>query len=177
VGTIHRIPFGDETVGLANVFKFDWFSKLPIGVKREIAIGIGLVLTTVITVLCIVDACTKPPTRLQYWGDRGDKVIIDVATLGEYPTTIVHARLTNRQTHAIIWEIKTNSGTPQIHAMALREGENSVSLVEPDSGTYAVVSPPNLKIFRLEHGVEYELELWGGANSSPARVEIRFGRR
>jgi hypothetical protein len=154
---------------------FHPYSKLPSKVRREIAIGVGLVLPTVLAVLCVVDSCTKPPARVKYRGDRRETVVIDVATLAEYPTTIVRVRLTNEQTHAIIWEIKANSGTPQIWALTLREGENSVSLAEPETGKYTIVSPTDSLVFRLERGVRYKVELWGDTNSSPTHVGIRFG--
>jgi hypothetical protein len=125
-----------------------------------------------ILLLCCLVACSaKPPVRVL---NVGDAVVVDVETLGEYPTTISRVRLTNPQTHSTIWEIKANSGTPQLHAMILREGDNSVSLADPDTGTYTVVSPPNSRIFRLERGVRYELELWREANSAPAHLTIRL---
>jgi hypothetical protein len=131
-------------------------------------------LTTLLAVLCVVDSCTRPPARVKYRGDRGETAVVDVATLGEYPTTIVRVRLTNQRTHAIMWEIKASSGTPQIWALAVKEGENSTSLAEPEAGKYAIVSPGDPQIFRLERGVRYEIDLWGDTNSSPTRVGIRF---
>lgn len=119
-------------------------------------------------------ACgNKPPVRVAIWGDTAK---IDVETLGEYPTTIVHVRLQDGESHGTVWEIEANSGTPQLHGLTLKQGDNSVFLAAPSTGTYEVVYPLHSKVFHLKQGVRYKLELWKDATSSPARLEIQFSK-
>ena len=115
----------------------------------------------------------RPPVRVEMSNSSAE---VHVETLGEYPTTIVHLRLQNRQTHSVVWEIKADTGTPQIWRMGFKPGDNPVLLVSPIAGTYKVVFPIGSDHFRLEKGVDYELSLWKDSDSSPSRVQIRFSR-
>jgi hypothetical protein len=104
----------------------------------------------------------------------GNSVHVDLQTLSEYPTTIVHVRVSNQKTKTTIWEIKAKSGTPQLHGLTLREGENPSSLADPDSGTYAVLVPLESQNFRLQHGIVYEIEVWKNEQSGPSRASFEF---
>jgi hypothetical protein len=122
---------------------------------------------------CSFGCGNSPSVRVSTWGGTAK---IDVATLGEYPTTITRIRLQNQQSHAVVWEVKALSGTPQIHGLILKKGVNPVSLAGADAGTYAIVSPLNSKIFQLDSGVIYTLELWNSASGGPAKVSIQFAK-
>jgi hypothetical protein len=124
-----------------------------------------------ILLVCHFGCGSKPSIRVTISGDTAK---IDVATLGEYPTTIAHVRLQNQQSHAVVWEIRTLSGTPQIHGFTLKKGDNPVSLADPDAGTYVVVYPLNSNVFRLDSGLNYTLELWKDPASRPEKVSIQF---
>ncbi len=115
----------------------------------------------------------KPAVRVEMSDNSAE---VHVETIGEYPTTIVHARLENRRTHSTVWETNTNSGTPQLRAFPLKVGDNPALLASSPSGTYKVIVPVGVSSFRLERGVDYELDLWKSPDSSPARVKIRFDR-
>jgi hypothetical protein len=147
--------------------------KATLASAMQIARAVLIVLVIAVAVLLVkfTGWGGKPPVRVE----RSDRVVeVHVETLGEYPTTIVHARLENEETQSTIWEIEAETGTPQLHELVSKEGENPELPADPFGGTYAVIVPANGGSFRLERGVDYRLELWRDANSSPARVSIRF---
>lgn len=45
---------------------------------------------------------------------RGNDIVVDVQTLGEYPTTVDRIRLSDLNQSTVVWEIATANGTPQI---------------------------------------------------------------
>jgi hypothetical protein len=45
---------------------------------------------------------------------RGNESVVDVQTLGEYPTTVDRICLSDLNQSTVVWEIATASGTPQI---------------------------------------------------------------
>lgn len=105
----------------------------------------------------------KPPLRIiESW----NKVTVDVQTLGEYRTTVMRIRLMNKTSGQVVWELKTQSGTPQIHQIELKIGENPAILNGVLSGTYAVVTPDSTATFSLAADREYEIQLWGGESES-----------
>lgn len=104
----------------------------------------------------------------------GDKASIDVQTMGEYGTNIVRVVLSDSQTHAIVWEVKAKSDRPHIHAFTLHSGDNSVSILEPQGGSYEVVAPASSGVFHLARGTKYELRFWKSLDSGPQHVEFQF---
>lgn len=140
--------------------------------KVVVAVLSSMVLSSIM--LGSLFGCTdKPPVKIQR---SRDTVRVDLQTLGEYPTTISHVRLRNVRTGNTVWEIKTRSGTPQLHALTFKEGENPVALADPDSGTYTTLTPADSKTFQLNPAESYELEIWKHDQSSPAQVSISFAK-
>jgi len=43
---------------------------------------------------------------------RGNDIVVDVQTLGEYPTTVDRIRLSDLNQSTVVWEIATANGTP-----------------------------------------------------------------
>ena len=101
-------------------------------------------------------------------------VAVDVQTLGEYPTTINHVRLTEAN-GPTVWEIIAEQGTPQIHKLTFVPGMNSATLAHPDSGQYEVVVPKGASSFILDPNKTYTVELWGASDQgNPAKSDFRF---
>jgi hypothetical protein len=126
----------------------------------------------VVIVLSLVAAgCrSKPPLKIAV-GDGG--IVVDVQTLGEYPTTVTHVRLTEAN-GPIVWEIRAEQGTPQIHKLTFVPGMNSATLAHPDSGQYEVVVPKGSS-FVLDPNKTYTVELWGASDQgNPAKSDFRF---
>jgi hypothetical protein len=58
----------------------------------------------------------RPPLRVV---NSGERITLDVQTLGEYQTTAGRIRLTEINTRKVVWELRTESGTPHIHTIEL----------------------------------------------------------
>lgn len=117
----------------------------------------------ILSVLLFWGCSQPPPLRIIA---SGDMVTVDVQTLGEYRTTIDRIRLVDKSSGDTIWELKAQSGTPQIHQIELKIGENPAILNGVLSGTYAVVTPNSTGSFTLVTGVEYEISIWGSDRES-----------
>jgi hypothetical protein len=118
--------------------------------------------------LCFT-GCGKPTVRVSR---NTNSVNVDVATLGEYPTTISRIRLKD-SADRVLWEVSANGGTPQIHEFSLKAGINSSSAPFSTAGKYAVLTPNSANSFELQRGPTYKLDLWG-ESGSPASVEFEF---
>jgi hypothetical protein len=147
-----------------------WLTPSPLN-RTTKSTNAAVVAVLSAALFCSTGCNDEPKVKVQ--ANRGT-VAIDLQTLGEYPTTISHVRLSDKRNKATIWEIKTKSGTPQLHGLTFKLGENSVSLADPDTGTYTVLSPATSKVFQLERGGSYELEVWKREGGTPARVAIKF---
>lgn len=99
-----------------------------------------------------------PPLRIV---QRGNDILIDVQTLGEYPTTVKRIRLSDLNKSSVVWEIVTANGTPQIDRFMLKADENPATL-EASSGTYRIVAPTSGTGFLFRKSSKYRIELWGG---------------
>lgn len=127
----------------------------------------------VVIVLSLVAAgCrSKPPLKLVM---SEGSVVVDVQTLGEYPTTVNRVRLTEVN-GPTVWEIRAEQGTPQIHKLTFVTGMNSATLAHPDSGQYEVVVPKGASSFILDPNKTYTVELWGASDQgNPAKSDFRF---
>ncbi len=104
------------------------------------------------------------------------KATIDVQTLGEYPTTILRAVLSEESTGRTVWEIRASAGTPQIHKLVFVVGLNNVQLAQPESGAYEVLIPLGETQFRVEPDTEYQIAIWRDGESRPSRSTFRIPR-
>jgi len=107
----------------------------------------------------IVMRWNAPPISIVH---DGSKLVVDVSFLGEYPTTVKRIRLSDLKNRAVVWELRTANGIPQIHGLTLNEGENAAQ-IDAAAGSYRTVVPSGYDTFELRRGVEYRLELWGGS--------------
>jgi len=113
-----------------------------------------------------------PPLRLVR---TRTEITVDVQTLGEYQTTVSRIRLSDINQSAVVWELATANGTPQIHEFTLKPGENP-ALLESSPGTYRVVVPAGGNLFLLEKARKYRIELWGGSTIFTKRsATFEFG--
>lgn len=123
----------------------------------------------IILVLVIPIVGCGPPLRVRV---MDEKAVVDVQTLGEYPTTITRVRIAEREGGRTIWEIKAKWGTPQIHTLSLAAGANSVDLAEPGAGGYEIVIPRKDPTFSLQRGTDYVVDVWGSSPEGSPRSAI-----
>jgi len=112
--------------------------------------------------------CGRPPLRVR---QVDDTVIIDVATLGEYLTTINRLRILDQSSNTVVWEIGVSAGTPETQSVKLSLGSNANQPPEAVHGEFFVVYPLDTEEFVLEPGIAYEVEVWG-TGRWPARAEM-----
>ena len=91
---------------------------------------------------------------------RGNDIVVDVQTLGEYPTTADRNRVSDLNQSTVVWEIATANGTPQIDRFIWKADKNP-AVLEANSGSYRLVAPRNGSGFLLRKGSKYGIELWG----------------
>jgi hypothetical protein len=103
-----------------------------------------------------VAACGRPPLSVL---QKGQTVVIDVQSLGEYPSDMERLRLTDAD-HRVVWEIKGRDG-PQINSVTLKIGENPAQLDDVSHGVYDVIVPRGQSTFTIEPGARYVVEVWG----------------
>jgi len=127
------------------------------GMKREtkVVLVLSLLLAIVVTIYLRLD---RPYIGLQH---QKNSVAIDVQTLGEYPTTVSHIRLTEVSSGKVVFEVVRDHGTPQLHTFTLAAGDNTTDLIDPQSGDYRIATPVTDKKFSLRFGEEYKLAIWG----------------
>jgi hypothetical protein len=90
---------------------------------------------------------------------RRGAVVVDLQTLGEYPTTVSRIRLIDLDAGAVVWEVLALNGTAQISGLTLRVGVNSAHL-KASYGNYRIVSPERGE-FILSATTKYRIEVWG----------------
>jgi len=165
---------GAVILGVAAQYLPAIYNDMKIKEKRAKASGSLVSGCTLVTILAIGALCgcyNKVPVHLRL---SQNTAIVNVATLAEYPTTVLRATLKEEATQSKIWEIEARSGTPQLHELVFHVGQNSVRLAGPRSGTYKIVQPSSSDVFQLSKNVKYVLQLWGSLQSTPSSVIIEF---
>ncbi len=61
-------------------------------------------------------SCAKPPLEIRCT-DSG--IVLDLQTLGEYPTSVNRLRLVRLPERTLVWEITVAAGTPQTWLIGL----------------------------------------------------------
>jgi hypothetical protein len=114
----------------------------------------------------------SPSIRLSRDGSR---ITVDVSTLGEYPTTVKHIRLSDQNSGAVLWELRAATSEAQIRRLILSEGANPTKITAT-YGSYMVVAPSSSATFTLNKSSEYKLELWCGSSAiTKSTTTFRFG--
>ncbi len=120
-------------------------------------------------VLVILASCAKPPLEIRRT-DSG--VVLDLQTLGEYPTSVDRLRLVQIPEDILLWEVTVAAGTPQIWTINLVAGSNpSHPRKGPVAGDWKVVYPETGNSFELERAVRYRVTVWG-EGPRPATAEF-----
>jgi len=122
---------------------------------------------TLLLMLLLV-TCWGPPLRVR---QVDNAVIIDVATLGDYPATISRLKIKNQSNDVVVWEVRASTDLAEIRSIELSLGSNSNQPPEALHGEYYVVQPSDADSFLLEPGIAYAFEVWG-TGRWPARAEI-----
>jgi hypothetical protein len=130
----------------------------------------AILIFALVAFVAAVGCFKRPAVKLQ---NNGSSVIVHVETLGEYPTTVRHIRLQDALSGKVIFELMSESGTPQIYSFRLSVGENSTHIADPEHGTYRVTEPSGKNTFSLQAGVRYRLTIWGnGWGSSETDLKL-----
>lgn len=101
-------------------------------------------------------------------------MVFNVATLGEYPTTVKRIRIQEASSGKIILELATETGTPQIHEFRLSLGDNQALVADPEHGSYHVMLPKDKGTFFLQPRVNYRVSIYG-EGWLPITCDIAFG--
>lgn len=115
-----------------------------------------------------------PPLRVT---PGENEVMVDVMTLGEYPTAIRKIRLMDADSSETIWELRADATVPKIWKFSLRKGENpgyannATILEDLKDKKYRVIIPEEAQTFRLEANKEYVIQVCGeGSWRCPKRI-------
>ena len=131
----------------------------------------SIVLVGILLTMIALSACFKGPAlRLE---NSAGSVVVHIETLGEYMTTVRRVRIDEASTGRVIFDLMTESGTPQIFNFRLSAGENSTHIADPEHGSYRVAEPIGKNTFSLQKGIRYRLMIWGDGRS-PSEADIEF---
>lgn len=117
-----------------------------------------------------LNGCGRPPLRVT---TESQAVVIDMQTLGEYPSDVERLRLSDAATKHVVWEVK-GRGESQVGRMRLNVGENPVNVPDVRHGAYEVVTPATATSFTLEAGKRYVVEVWGKEDAERTKREAEF---
>lgn len=113
-----------------------------------------------------LSGCGRPPLRIS---QQRDVIVLDMQSLGEYPTDVTRVRLTDAATQRVVWEV-VGSNDPQLGRIELRAGANPVTIEDVRHGTYRATVPAG-PVFTLARGRSYVVEVWG-RRRWPARATL-----
>lgn len=136
--------------------------------RGRYALVTGLIVTQL-----LLAQCGRPPLRVS---SEAGAVVIDMQTLGEYPSDVGRVRLTDPSTNQVIWEVEGRD-EPQLGRVRLQAGQNAAAIQDVRHGSYSVVIPSEGATFMLKPGVQYRLEVWGkdGKADTKREVEVVVG--
>ena len=133
-------------------------------------------LLLLLVVLFVMTGCVGAPFEIKV---KGRSAQVDVSTLGEYPTSVSRIRLSETDSHKVVWEIVAGKQVPQIWGLTLKVGANPAKLARIFAGReYRLVRPQKQPSFILRENVRYRLEMWnqGGWWRSSKEFEFRESR-
>jgi hypothetical protein len=91
-----------------------------------------------------VFACSRPPLHVL---QDGPLVIIDMQSLGEYPSDVAGIHLMDASRRDVVWELRGRGGA-QLGRVSLTIGENPVLPADIRHGTYEVPTPAGRQTLR-----------------------------
>jgi hypothetical protein len=101
----------------------------------------------------------------------GSDVVVGMGSLGEYPTTVARMRLSEMNSGKVVWEVRSENSTTQLHGFRLSAGQNPTD-IGTYHGRYHVAVPERSGSFELRSGVKYRLEAWGGKTIASRSIEV-----
>lgn len=123
--------------------------------------GVGVVLVGL--AVFVLRAVNLPPLRVKV---NGRQAVIDVQTLGEYPTTIRLIEVTSKE-DGVLLGLKGDANSRQIRTVTLSEGENSLKSTGLDRDGFQVLTPVGRESFVLRPGTRYRVRVandWGSVS-------------
>ena len=117
-----------------------------------------------------VIGCNRPPLRVV---QEGVFTIIDMQTLGEYPSDVIGMRIIDVSRSAVVWEVRGRD-VPQIGLVKLTVGENPTVPADVRHGTYEVVTPAGKETFTIAPGTHYVVEVWSSETALGAKQTAQF---
>ncbi|HYE25964.1 MAG TPA: hypothetical protein VEG32_12280 [Clostridia bacterium] len=127
-----------------------------------------LIAATAVLAAWVAVRWNAPPLNIVH---EPSGVTVDLSSFGEYPTTVKRIRLCQANDGQVLWEVRGNNGTTQLHAFRLKEGDNPAQ-IDTDHGRYHVVVPQQSPSFPLRAGVRYRLEAWRGSTVASRRTAV-----
>jgi hypothetical protein len=117
--------------------------------------------------MCFLVAWGRPPLSVS---QQGQSIVIDMQSLGEYPSDVALLRIIDASQNQVVWEVKGRD-EPQVGRVVLKVGENSVQVTDVRHGAYEAIAPVGKSTFTLVPGARYLVEAWGSdANPRTKRV-------
>jgi hypothetical protein len=129
---------------------------------------ITMALTCAVAALAL--GCGRPPLNVS---TSARAVVIDMQTLGEYPTDVDRLRLTDATDKRVVWEVKGRD-EPQLGRVTLSIGENGVAVADVRHGAYDVLAPAAANTFKIEARKRYIVEVWGKDDVSRTKRQVEF---
>jgi hypothetical protein len=115
-------------------------------------------------------SCGRPPLRVT---QQQRAVIIDMQSLGEYPSDVARLRVIDAARDEVVWEVKGRD-EPQLGRVQLIVGENPAQITDVRHGKYEVVTPAGKSTFTLAPGVRYVVEAWVSESRSGSKRTAEF---
>lgn len=115
-------------------------------------------------------ACGRPPLRVS---QQGQSIVIDMQSLGEYPSDVARVRVIDASRNQVVWEVKGRD-EPQVGRVQLKVGENPVRIGDVRHGTYEVITPAGKSTFTLAPGARYVVEVWGSDSNPRTKRAAEF---
>jgi hypothetical protein len=123
-----------------------------------------------IGVAMVVIACSRPPVHVL---QDGPIVVIDMQSLGEYPSDVAGIRLIDAFSKDVVWEVKGHRRA-QLGRITLTVGENPTLPADIRHGTYEVLKPAGEQTFTLAPSTAYIVEVWASANRPNSKRTAQF---
>lgn len=128
-------------------------------------------LTFIVVLSSLAISCLKPPLTLE---QQGEGLKVNIATLGEYPTSVSRIQVRDVEKGEVVWELKATKRVPQLWGFDLTPGDNPVEPEGVVNGNYEVVAPKQGRSFALQAGRRYEVSVWNKQGSRKQAASFRF---
>ncbi|MCW5572696.1 MAG: hypothetical protein KIT37_06655 [Steroidobacteraceae bacterium] len=123
-----------------------------------------------IGVAMVMIACSQPPMHVL---QDGPIVVIDMQSLGEYPSDVAGIRLIDAFSKDVVWEVKGHDRA-QLGRITLTIGDNPTLPADIRHGTYEVLKPAGKQTFTIAPSTAYIIEVWARANRPNSKRTARF---